>query len=66
MKLSIKQKKALVNYLLGEVGKGPFEDLEPFQTEEVEENFNEYREAADDFINAIRKSIINALDRQGD
>lgn len=59
--LSTDQKIALVSYLLASCGKGPFEDCEPFQTEEVELNFRKYEEAAEEFIKAVREQLIQDI-----
>lgn len=56
--LTLEQKQALVNYILGDLSKGPFEDLEIFQTDEVESHFSEYRVAGEKFVELLREKIL--------
>lgn len=62
IELTKEQKVALIEYLLADIGKGPFEDLDIFQTAEVEENFDEYRKAASKFVFNVKKKLISQID----
>lgn len=65
MTLTTHQKKEVVKYLLAGVGKGLFEDCDEFwegiTQEEIDENFEAYRDAVDEFIDGLKEKILADL-----
>lgn len=57
-RLTRDQKRYIINYYLSGAGKGLFEDCDVFATEDVEDNYDQYKQEADDFIEAIRNHIM--------
>lgn len=61
--LTLKQKKAIVNYLLTEVGKGIFEDDDQGLWPDIDEgdNYAEYRDAVEAFGLQLKREALRSL-----
>lgn len=63
MTLTLEQKKAIINYVLTEIGKGIFEDDDKGLWPDIEkgENFSAYRRAVDAFVLQLRQQALREL-----
>ena len=61
VELTVQQKKAIIEYVLGDPGKGLFEDCDEFCTQEVEDNVDGYKDAVYDFVNELREKTLSEL-----
>ncbi len=56
VELSLEQKRIVVDYVLGSVGKGIFEDVAEFWEgiSDIEEAYPSYRQATEEFVDGLR------------
>ncbi len=65
VQLTKNQKRVLLDYLLGGVGKGVFEDCPEFwqgmEESQIDELYGAYRDASDKFVDEVREYVIRHL-----
>jgi len=65
VELTVAQKKLVINYMLGSVGKGLFEDCQEFwagmQQEEIDQQYPAYREAVESFVDGLKQHLLRAV-----
>lgn len=61
--LTLHQKRVIVDYMLGGVSKGLFEDVEEFWegVDDIEGTYPSYRDATDEFVEELKQKILKEL-----
>lgn len=66
MNLTKNQKRIVLEYVLGDVGKGLFEDCEEIwegmNEDEIDENYPALRDAVDDFMALVKQKALDDLE----